>query len=102
MIAETYLVRHFLITQHTSEEGELENAYWLPGAENPADGLTRARSDMAPLLRLLESGCFNWGRSRPLKGAARKEKAAHVANRSSSRARAHSRRTEGQQERLKK
>ena len=69
MVAEKYLVRHFLSIQQALEEGELENAYWLPGTENPADGLTKVRSDMV-LLRLLESGGFRQGRLRPLKGAA--------------------------------
>ena len=40
MIAENYLVRHFLSTQQALEEGDLENASWLPETETPADGLT--------------------------------------------------------------
>ena len=67
MIAEKYLVRHFLSIQHVLGEGDLEGAYWLPGAENLAGGLTKVRSDMDPLLRLLESGAFCPGRLRPLK-----------------------------------
>ena len=39
----------------------LGNVYWLPGLENPAIGLTETRSDMDPLLRLLESGAYNPG-----------------------------------------
>ena len=58
MIAEKYLVRRFLRFQQALEEGDLENAYWLPGTEPAADGLTEVRSGMVPLLRLLESGGF--------------------------------------------
>ena len=58
MIPEKYLERHFLSIQQALGAGDLENAYWLPGTENPADGLTKVRSDVVPLLRLLESGSF--------------------------------------------
>ena len=73
VIAEECLVRHFLITQLPSEESDLENAYWLPGTENPADCLTKVRSDVVALLRFLDSGAFCPGRLRPLKGVAWKE-----------------------------
>ena len=73
MAAEKYLVRHFLSIQQALEEGDLENAYWPPGTENPADGLTKVRSDMVTPLRLLESGGFCPGQLRPLKGVAWKE-----------------------------
>ena len=56
MIAGKYLVRHFLSIRQALEEGYLENAYWFPGTENPADGLTKVRIDMVPRLRHLESG----------------------------------------------
>ena len=56
MITEKYLVRHFLSIQRAMEEGDLENAYWLPGTENPADSLTKVRIEMAPLLRFWGSG----------------------------------------------
>ena len=73
MIAEKYLVRHFLSIQQALEAGELEDAYWLPGTENPADSLTKVRGEMALLLRLLESGAFFPGRLRPLKDVAWEE-----------------------------
>ena len=73
MIAAKYLVRHLLSTQQAFEGGELETAYWLPGAENPAEGLTKAPSGMVPPLRPLESGRVNPGYLRPLKGVARRE-----------------------------
>ena len=38
--------------------GELHFAYWLPGPVTPAEVLTVADSDMAPQLRLLQSGPF--------------------------------------------
>ena len=56
--AEEHLERHFLGIQQALEERDLENAYWLPGTENPADGLTEVRGDVVPLLELLESGEF--------------------------------------------
>ena len=73
MIAEQYLARHFLSIQQELREGELENAYWLPGTENPADGLTKVRSDAVPLLRLLASVGYRPGQLRPLKGVSWKE-----------------------------
>ena len=73
MVTTEYLVRHVSSIQQPLEAGDLENAYWLPRAENAADGLTKAQSDMVPLLRLLESGRFCLERYRRPKGAARKE-----------------------------
>ena len=58
VIAEKYLGRHLLRIQQALEAGELKDAFWLPGTENPADGLTKARGDMGPLLGLLEIGRF--------------------------------------------
>ena len=54
--------------QQSIELEELNNVYWLPGAENPADGLTKVKSDMVPLLRLMESGTYAPGVLSPLKG----------------------------------
>ena len=68
MIAEGYRVRHFLSIQQALEQGELHNAYWLPGVGNPADGLTKVRIGVVPLARLLESGRRNPGTARPLGG----------------------------------
>ena len=68
MIAEKLLARHFLSIQQALEEQELDNVYWIPGRENPADGLTKLHSEILPLLRLLESGSYNPGILRPLKG----------------------------------
>ena len=73
MRTERYLGRHFLRIQQALEEADLDNVCRLPGVRNPAAGLTKVRSDMVPLLRLLESGRFNPGSSRPLKGLARRE-----------------------------
>ena len=77
MAAEKYLVRHFLSTWQALRGGELDNACWAPGAKNPADGLTKVRSDMASLLRLLESGPFDPGSLGPLKRVARRARADH-------------------------
>ena len=73
MIAEKYLERHFLSIQQALGEGDLENAYWLPGTENPADSLTKVRGDVVPLLRLLESGAFCLGHFPLLKSVAWKQ-----------------------------
>ena len=47
--------------QQSLVDGEPENAYWIPGTENPADGLTRLRSEMGPIMALLETGIFQPG-----------------------------------------
>ena len=70
----------FLSTQQAKEEGDLENAYWLPGTENDADGSTKVRSEMVPLLRLLESGGLCLGQHRALKGVAWKGYGVHVTH----------------------
>ena len=88
MVAEKYPVRHFLGIQQALGDGELENAYWLPGPENPVDGLTKVRSNVNPLMRLPESGRFNPGRLRPPTGVAWREWGVHVTHRNSSRMRA--------------
>ena len=82
-VAEKYLARLFSNIQEALGGCDFENAYWLPGAENSADGLTRVRSDMVPLLRLLDSGRFCLGRLRALKGVAWQERVVHVAHSSS-------------------
>ena len=73
MIAEKFLARHFLAIQQAAESGDLANVYWVPGLENPADSLTKVKSDMVPLLRLMESGCYNPGVLRPLRGISSNE-----------------------------
>ena len=73
MITEKYLVRHFLSIQQALEDGELENVYWLPGTENPADGMTKVKSEMVPMLQLLETGQFHPGTLRPLHGVGSSE-----------------------------
>ena len=42
--------------------------YWFPGAANPADGLANVRGDVAPLLRISESGRFWIGSQGLLEG----------------------------------
>ena len=66
VIAERFMARHFLATQQAIEIQELDNAYWIPGKENPADGLAELHSEILPLLRLMESGTYNPGYLRPL------------------------------------
>ena len=62
------LVRHLLISRQVIAHNELGYASWLSGLENPAHGTTKAKRDMIPLLRLLGSGAFHPGLSRPLQG----------------------------------
>ena len=40
------------------ESGALGNIAWIPGTENPADGLTKISSELGPLLDLLETGKY--------------------------------------------
>ena len=68
-----YLVRHYLSIQQFLEDGELENVYWIPGTENPADGLTKLRSEMGHIMALLDTGRFQPGLLRPLEGLASRE-----------------------------
>ena len=69
MIAEKFSARHLVAIRQAIEVQSLGNAYWIPGKENPADGLTKLHNEIFPLLRLMESGTYNPGVSRPLKGA---------------------------------
>ena len=73
MAAGKYLARHNLPIQQSIEDGELENAYWLPGVENPANGFANIKSEMGPILSLLETGRFQPGALRPSKGLAFRE-----------------------------
>ena len=74
IIREKFLVRRDLSTQQASEMQELGNVHWIPGLGNLADGLARTKSDMVPLLRLLQSGVYNPGISPPIKDIAFNEK----------------------------
>ena len=73
MIAEEYSARHFSTTRQASKEGGMDNTSWRPGTEDPADGLTKERRNMAPLPQLLESGHFNPNPLQPLRGATQKQ-----------------------------
>ena len=53
----------------------MRNIYWLPGSENPADGVTKMKSEMSPMLNLLEFGEFHPGFLRPLLGVSSSEPA---------------------------
>ena len=70
LITEKFLARHFSAVHQAIEIRELGNVYWIPRWENPADGLTKLRSESLPLLRLMESRTCNPGYLPPLKGAA--------------------------------
>ena len=64
---------YLLSIQQLLEDGELENVNWPPGVENPADGLTKLRSEMGPIMTLLGTCRFQPGILRPLKGLASSE-----------------------------
>ena len=66
-------MRHFLGIQQSLENKELDDIYWLPGTENPADGMTKMKSETSPMLNLLEFGEFYPGLLRPLMGVASSE-----------------------------
>ena len=68
MIAEKYLARNFLSIQLALGQEDLDNVYRRPDAENAADGLTKEKSDLAPLLRLLRAGSFYPGTLRQQRG----------------------------------
>ena len=78
MIPEEYPVGHLPSIQRAFEEGDMGNASWLLGTEHPADGLTKVRSGMVHLLRLLGSGRFNPGSWMPLREVAWREAAARA------------------------
>ena len=68
--AGKFSVRHFLAIQQAIELEKSGNVYWIPCLDNPSNGLTKMKSDPVPLLRLLESGPYNPGTLRPLRGVA--------------------------------
>ena len=68
LIAEKYLARNFLSIQLALGQEDLDNVYRRPGAENAAGGLTKEKSDLAPLLRLLQVGFFYPGTLRQQRG----------------------------------
>ena len=68
-------MRHFLSIQQSLDNNELDNIYWLPGTENPADGVTKMKSEMSPMLNLLEFGEPHPGFLRPLLGVCSSEPA---------------------------
>ena len=65
---EKFLTRHLRSILDATESGNLGNAVWIPGAENPADGLTKATSGRGPLLQLLGTGLYRPGRLVQLRG----------------------------------
>ena len=71
--AEKYSVRHILDIHKELGSRELEKVHRLPGAGNPADGLRKAKSEMAPLLRAPQSGTVFHGTRRALLGASSRE-----------------------------
>ena len=67
-VTEEYSARRFLSIQPSPGQGDLGNIYRVPGMQQPAGELSKARSHMVPLLRLLESGKLSLGGLRPRQG----------------------------------
>lgn len=55
---EKFLTRHFRSIMDALGSGALGNIAWIPGTENPADGLTKISSELGPLLDLLKTGKY--------------------------------------------
>ena len=55
---EKFLTRHFRSILDAVESGDLGNVAWIPGTENPADGLTKISSELGPLLDVLQTGRY--------------------------------------------
>ena len=72
-VTEENLVRHFTSNQQALEREKLGNAFWLPGPENPADGLTKENGYLDPPLSFLKAGSFFPGTLRPLRWVATRE-----------------------------
>ena len=53
-----YLARHFLPSHVAVQSEGVTNASLLPGAEDPADGVTEQECDTAPPLPLMRDGSF--------------------------------------------
>ena len=77
IIEERNLVRPSLGIQQFFGKGDLDTVNGLPRLEIPADGMTKVKSDILPLLRLLESGACHPSVLRPLQLVAPNERAKH-------------------------
>ena len=55
---EKFLTRHFRSILDAVESGDLGNVAWIPGTENPADGLTKISSELGHSLDLLKTGKY--------------------------------------------
>ena len=71
---EKFVTRHFLSIMDALESGDLGNVAWIPGTENPADGVTKISSELGPLSALLKSGKYRPGALEQLRGLSSVEK----------------------------
>ena len=53
-----FLTRHFRSIMDALDGGDLGNVAWIPGTENPADGLTKISCELGPLVDLLKTGKY--------------------------------------------
>ena len=60
-VTEKVSARRLLAIQEALETQDLGNVNWLPGLGNPANGMAKTKSGMAPLLRLLRPGAYTPG-----------------------------------------
>ena len=66
--AGKFLPRRFRSIMGALETRDLGNVAWTPGAENPADGLTKVKGEIGSLLNLLGTGAYRPGTSEHLWG----------------------------------
>ena len=59
---EKVLTRHFRSILDALVSRDLGNVAWIPDTGNPADGLTKAKSELGPLFHLLDTGTHRPGR----------------------------------------
>ena len=55
-VTEKYSLLHFAGTQQPPDSHGPDSVYWYPGTGSPAGAPSKVKSDMAPLLRMLQSG----------------------------------------------
>ena len=70
-----FLTRRFRSIMRALVSGDLGDVAWIPGSENSADGLTKVKSEIGPLLNRLGTGAYLPGMSEWLRGASFIEKA---------------------------
>ena len=73
LVTEKYLIRHSLCIQQFFGDCDLDSEHWLPVVANPADGLTKLKSETGQFLPSLKQAVSNPAFLRSLKGLASSE-----------------------------